>query len=188
MKDALTQRCLNEQQVERFLSKLGSKRFNRTVAEHCDHCETCWRLIEQHLPKRLRDRPDGQMMAAFYPDVDPDERHVPQTRAECINGIRPCPWLSCRHHLWSDEHTGIEARVLSLPVIGAPSCTLDEVAENPQGLTPTEIGRRIQRRPEDVAENLESALAKLRDAGVFDVEDASPDGTRQLWETILEGQ
>ena len=25
----------------------------------------------------------------------------PKTRADCINGPRPCPWISCKHHmLW----------------------------------------------------------------------------------------
>lgn len=27
------------------------------------------------------------------------ENPRPQTRGECENGIRPCPWVSCRHHL-----------------------------------------------------------------------------------------
>ena len=26
----------------------------------------------------------------------------PQTRAECIDGPRPCPWISCRYHLLID--------------------------------------------------------------------------------------
>ncbi len=28
----------------------------------------------------------------------------PRTRAECIDGPRPCPWVSCRHHLALDVH------------------------------------------------------------------------------------
>lgn len=26
----------------------------------------------------------------------------PKTRAECIDGPRPCPWVGCRHHLFLD--------------------------------------------------------------------------------------
>lgn len=26
----------------------------------------------------------------------------PRTRAECIDGPRPCPWVGCRHHLYLD--------------------------------------------------------------------------------------
>lgn len=29
-----------------------------------------------------------------------DER--PRTRAECVGGARPCPWIACRHHLALD--------------------------------------------------------------------------------------
>jgi hypothetical protein len=38
-------------------------------------------------------------------DVDID-RLRPRTRADCINGPRPCPWVGCRHHLaisWDPE-------------------------------------------------------------------------------------
>lgn len=27
----------------------------------------------------------------------------PRTRAECEQGERPCPWVSCRHHLYLDR-------------------------------------------------------------------------------------
>ena len=30
------------------------------------------------------------------------DRLRPKTRAECIDGPRPCPWVSCRHHLYLD--------------------------------------------------------------------------------------
>lgn len=33
----------------------------------------------------------------------PDTRAArPRTRGECVNGDRPCPWISCRHHLLLD--------------------------------------------------------------------------------------
>ena len=31
--------------------------------------------------------------------VDPDR---PRTRGDCVDGERPCPWLSCRYHLAVD--------------------------------------------------------------------------------------
>lgn len=33
-------------------------------------------------------------------EPEPPER--PRTRADCLNGPRPCPWVSCRHHLYLD--------------------------------------------------------------------------------------
>ncbi len=30
----------------------------------------------------------------------------PKTRGDCIAGPRPCPFVSCRHHLYGDETWG----------------------------------------------------------------------------------
>lgn len=34
------------------------------------------------------------------PPVVPDQR--PATRADCLGGARPCPWITCRHNLYLD--------------------------------------------------------------------------------------
>lgn len=64
--------------------------------------------------------------AALYPeDVPP----LPATRAECVDGPRPCPRVSCRHHLYLDvdPHSGSIKR--NFPDIGVEdmieSCSLD---------------------------------------------------------------
>lgn len=31
-----------------------------------------------------------------------EEPRRPRTRGECLGGYRPCPWVSCRHHLGVD--------------------------------------------------------------------------------------
>jgi hypothetical protein len=176
MKDALTQRCLTDKQLGLFLSKRGTPRFNKIVCEHAEHCDECWAKLEPHVQKferRKLEESEGALMALLFPDKRP------VTRDDCKDAARPCPWLGCRHHLWSDEHDGVEARVLSLPVIGAPSCALDVVDEG-KDLLPTEIGRMIQRRPEEVSENLESALRKCKEAGVFLRADAGSERTRNV--------
>ena len=30
----------------------------------------------------------------------------PKTRGDCKHGVRPCPWVSCRHHLHLDVSAG----------------------------------------------------------------------------------
>src|SRR5690606_3867534 len=35
----------------------------------------------------------------LYPETD---YWKPRTRAECVDGPRPCPFVSCRHHLYVD--------------------------------------------------------------------------------------
>jgi hypothetical protein len=44
-----------------------------------------------------------------FPRVLPSHWYDPErpvTRADCINGPRPCPWASCRHHLYLDVVPG----------------------------------------------------------------------------------
>ncbi len=33
----------------------------------------------------------------------------PRTRADCVDGPRPCPWFSCRHHLGLDLEDTLRA-------------------------------------------------------------------------------
>jgi hypothetical protein len=55
--------------------------------------------------KRLT-RTELALGAQLYPPVEDDER--PRTRAECRDMPRPCPYVSCKHHLYLDvnPHTG----------------------------------------------------------------------------------
>jgi len=55
----------------------------------------------------------------------------PRTRAECADGPRPCPWVSCRHHLYGYVDAVGHYRVAKPwlhPWELAESCSLD-VAE-----------------------------------------------------------
>jgi len=53
----------------------------------------------------------------------------PKSRAECVNGIRPCPFVSCRHHLYLDvnpKNGNIKVNFPDLEVEEmAHSCSLD---------------------------------------------------------------
>ena len=48
--------------------------------------------------KRLT-REELRVGAAMYPPVDIPR---PETRAECREEMRPCPWVACKHHLYLD--------------------------------------------------------------------------------------
>lgn len=47
----------------------------------------------------------------------------PRTRGDCLDGPRPCPWASCRHHLYLD--VGDEGAIK----INFPDLELDEIPE-----------------------------------------------------------
>jgi hypothetical protein len=49
--------------------------------------------------------PKGELrrLALLVPELTPEELAMrPRTRGDCENGLRPCPWVSCRHHLFLD--------------------------------------------------------------------------------------
>jgi len=57
-------------------------------------------------------------------DVELDDAALParpRTRGDCVDGPRPCPWVSCRHHLYLD--------VTETGTIRYPSCEVDEMGE-----------------------------------------------------------
>lgn len=58
-----------------------------------------------------------------------DEPGRPRTRGDCAAGPRPCPWISCRHHLALVEVGQTMTRVLGLPLLTrATRGGADEVA------------------------------------------------------------
>lgn len=70
--------------------------------------------------------------AALYPEGVPP---LPATRAECVDGPRPCPRVSCRHHLYLDVHPRTGAIKLNFPDLEveqmAESCSLDLAEQGP---------------------------------------------------------
>ena len=58
---------------------------------------------------------ERQINALLYPEADAIQAERPRTRADCVNGIRPCPWVGCRHHLYLDVHAKTGAITLNFP-------------------------------------------------------------------------
>ncbi len=121
--------------------------------------------------------------------------HRPRTRGECVDGPRPCPWVSCRHHLYLEymppprqpgqpAPVGPGALKVNFPdrdpgELGE-SCSLD-VAER-GGITLEEVGKlmsvtrervrqievRVMKRlvqDEDVEDLRDEMLGRARDEG-----------------------
>ena len=63
--------------------------------------------------------------------TSPNEER-PKTRGECVDGPRPCPWVSCRHHLAFEvsQAGGLKEKFPGLELEQLPeTCSLD-VADN----------------------------------------------------------
>lgn len=82
---------------------------------------------------------DIEIGRLLFPETD---HQRPRTRAECVDGPRPCPIVSCKYHLYLDVHPRTGNIKLNFPDIGVEemgeSCALD-VADR-HGATIEEIG------------------------------------------------
>jgi len=61
----------------------------------------------------------------------------PKTRGDCVNGPRPCPWVSCRHHLAFEvsQAGGLKEKFPGLELEQLPeTCSLDVADDGPLSL------------------------------------------------------
>ncbi len=138
---------------------------------------------------------DLELGRLLYPEHDHEK---PRARAECIDGPRPCPHVSCKHHLYLDVSMRTGAIKLNFPDLEVweltESCALD-VADR-GGATLEEVGAIMNLTRERIRQVEVTALAKieaLRDmANLRDfVEEGSADqrvaGKRRLPKVSVQG-
>jgi hypothetical protein len=119
----------------------------------------------------------------LYPETDYEK---PRTRAECAEGPRPCPYVSCKYHLYIDVSARTGAIKLNFPDLEAwdlgESCALD-VADR-GGTTLEDVGAIMNLTRERIRQVEVKALAKLealRDMmALRDYVDEGPVGKRRL--------
>ena len=118
-------------------------------------------------PKRLNKEEIriGQML--LMPDVD-----RPMTRGECKNMERPCPFVSCKHHLYLDVNPETGSIKLNFPDLEVwemkETCSLD-VADR-GGITLEEVGEILNLTRERIRQVEVRGLLKLKMGG------GGPDG------------
>jgi hypothetical protein len=87
----------------------------------------------------------------------------PRTRGDCIDGPRPCPWVSCRHHLYLDVVDGGAIR-LNFPNVDpgemAESCSLD-VADR-EAAPVDAVAVLVNTTEQGVLDTQRKAFARLR--------------------------
>ncbi len=91
----------------------------------------------------------------------------PQARGECSNVARPCPYVSCKYHLYIDVNPNTGSIKVNFPErevweLGN-SCALD-VAEQ-GGITLEEVGEILNLTRERIRQVEVRGLMKLKDAG-----------------------
>lgn len=119
----------------------------------------------------------------LYPETD---YWKPRTRAECVDGLRPCPYVACKYHLYIDVSPRTGAIKLNFPDLEVwdmgESCALD-VADR-GGTTLEDVGAIMNLTRERIRQVEVRALAKLealRDMmALRDYVDEGPVGKRRL--------
>ena len=122
----------------------------------------------------------GRML---YPETD---YYKPRARGECVDGPRPCPYVSCQHHLHLDVSPRTGAIKLNFPDLEVwdmnETCALD-VADR-GGTTLEDVGAIMNLTRERIRQVEVKALAKLealRDmSSLRDYIDEGPVGKRRL--------
>ena len=122
----------------------------------------------------------GRML---YPETD---YYKPKMRVECLDGPRPCPYVSCQHHLYLDVSARTGAIKLNFPDLEVwdmnETCALD-VADR-GGTTLEDVGAIMNLTRERIRQVEVKALAKLealRDMmALRDYIDEGPVGKRRL--------
>jgi hypothetical protein len=110
----------------------------------------------------------------------------PRSRAECVDGPRPCPYVSCKHHLYIDVSPRTGAIKLNFPDLEVwemtESCALD-VADR-GGTTLEDVGAIMNLTRERIRQVEVKALAKLEALkdmmALRDYVDEGPLGKRRL--------
>jgi hypothetical protein len=96
----------------------------------------------------------------LYPEQD---YWKPQTRADCVDMERPCPYVSCKYHLYVDVHPLRGSIKVNFPDVEiwemTETCALD-VADR-GGITLEEVGEIMNLTRERVRQVETAGLAKL---------------------------
>ena len=93
----------------------------------------------------------------------PTDIERPTKRSHCVNGPRPCPWVSCRHHLYLDVTVNGGVRV-NHPDVDVwdmkETCSLDVTEMGPQTLD--EVGTMLNLTRERVRQIQVRACRDIR--------------------------
>ncbi len=133
--------------------------------------------------KRMTKR-ELELGRLLYPDEEGSKR--PETRADCAGGARPCPFVSCKHHLFLDVSARTGAIKLNFPDLDVwemtETCALD--VSDRGGTTLEEVGAIMNLTRERIRQVEVKGLAKLlalRDMmALRDYVDEGPMGKRRL--------
>ncbi len=111
--------------------------------------------------KKLKDAEKAELKDILE-SIDEDR---PEYRSECRNGERPCPYVSCKYHLYLDVNPRTGSIKLNFPGLEVweltETCSLD-VADR-GGITLEEVGEVLNLTRERIRQVESKGLEKLRE-------------------------
>lgn len=119
------------------------------------------RTRSRTIPMRRLTRDEIAAGIAMADDMD---YRRPQSRADCASGPRPCPFVSCTHHLYLDVNPNTGSIKINFPDVEVwemtHTCALD-VAER-GGITLEEVGQIMNLTRERIRQVEVNGLDKLQ--------------------------
>jgi hypothetical protein len=116
-------------------------------------------------PKRLTKEELRASELLVLPDVE-----RPLTRAECRGHDRPCPFVSCKHHLYLDVNPETGSIKLNFPDLEVwemkETCSLDVADKG--GITLEEVGEILNLTRERIRQVEVRGLLRLKMEGIGD--------------------
>jgi hypothetical protein len=173
---------LNEGQTEGALA-LAPATANETVTREQRRSRRKRDVRARTISVKRMTKRELELGRLLYPEVDIEK---PRSREDCANGERPCPFVSCKHHLFLDVSAKTGAIKLNFPDLEVwemtETCALD-VADR-GGTTLEEVGAIMNLTRERIRQVEVKGLAKLealRDmTALRDYVDEGPVGKRRL--------
>lgn len=151
---------------EQACGKCGVIVHGRTVRFRCPACGGENRPSRKTLPGGRARTESMREMTRQHRHLTivtaPDERR-PRTRGECKGAPRPCPWVSCRHHLALEvtRTGGLKEKFPGVELEDMPhTCSLDLADSGPMALD--SVAYTLNVTAERVRQIEESALENLK--------------------------
>ena len=149
--------------------------FEDLIQDELDRLHPNPRPLSKRVPRRLQE-PANLELLFTYDDVEELPKR-PTFRRECVDGPRPCPWVSCRFHLFLDHNEDNDTLKFNFPGMEPweieHSCALDVVdAGKGDPLHLADLGSLLNVGPERARQLVNEAMASAREvAQIFGLED-----------------
>ena len=178
----MPQRDLREGQTEGALA-LAPATANETVTREQRRSRRKRDVRARTISVKRMTKRELELGRMLYPEVDVEK---PRSREDCASGERPCPFVSCKHHLFLDVSAKTGAIKLNFPDLEVwemtETCALD-VADR-GGTTLEEVGAIMNLTRERIRQVEVKGLAKLEALkdmlALRDYIDEGPVGKRRL--------